>query len=877
MSASSSSSSSSFSPHLPSRTHGTMPQQAHKMPGFFTFKDAINLLMRMRIKTTPPSEKRLIKLRTLNIAIKSDNFLSDSSETLRKVSLLFKQFYLQKNASPELDQRIALGYPIQETQKIDDLTDYHREQDGRFWKEAIQKLFPDAEFRLEYSYVFLVKHRELIFDLTVHHKLSIVESSEEVSGKIENLVHEIRYAPSKENIIYVMVKLDTEEKKTEKDTQLASIVKKRDEILKLLEPHKQTYSNTKFPPLFSVICLLEISEEISLIAFDDHSFRSIIKSGSYAPTMIELQQQMINISMSSQVALDRAASIPPPPILTPDKFLNGESYQKYKALGLTFNPSDSEKAEIIPILASANQKMIESLIFSMQKKDILDDETTMYLASECLKRLELLFEKSVEHQDISVKYFMLHELIAEELLLLLNLTKPYSEDNFNQIVSDLAASNSYEIPSLARPFSSGVAAFNASMSAVSKSINAPPKMIISSSSYYELEETSSFKAAKNELLSNFRCYRFNAQRLDKSLKSILDLRFNPDVLALSIRSCPTSKGPIYSDSEKIKKFLNSIHLNLPEGHHMTVILDVTNDTLNSEEITNFVNSFTNSILNEELSFILFRSGHKFLQFGVDKINAGYAELFSMNETLKQNFMNLPGTLKGLDYQGLCHLMACASSEIDAYTELHCENNQHIYNYLSSHIGEGVRNGIKLYPSLDPKSYYFQIFPVTTIKLDHHEWRDYPEPKEELALVLAETIIRLAIREGIPVIRRDSFGYNETVICDIGDTLRISVGSHTQEQMDRLCEIIMDCHDTIQRFSSPESRPKRMRTLKEIILKRPAKSPSRVLPITSTPEQEQERPHNEPFFNDLDSLRTQSLYDSTSSSPFTRLINALKSL
>lgn len=810
------------------------------------FAKAISILMERSVKIKDPTQNRREKLSAVDDSIQAldpDSFLSP---LVKKVVLLFQTHYLQKNADPDYLQRAQLGYPLQVNQEIENELGYHREQASVFWFEVIDALFPNAEMNFRDSSKTLVNFPLLAADLGLQHAVLQITQPEEFLDHLYDI--ELASGPTEKSSsgkLYLILSLSEAEKQVPKVHHGAILNGKEQALREYIEREEMNDTIAKlFPEGVTVIGRLEVTETLSFIIYQNDSLMRLIGPGAYAPTMLQLHE--INPSkLPLSGTLMTPDSIPPSPSFGEmvRTFTESENYKSYLALAKTYEGHSAERQENPVILASANANLIDKLLDEMKNNSTLNSSNELRnMIHLSLQRLEILLQKSVEQKDHSVKYNMLHELIAEELLLQLNLIHPYKPDDFNQTLTNIRKDEQYQILPYSISSSSGMAAFNDSIRAVAMTFPGRLQIYFLESSYYEIQKLHAFSSYRGDNSSRFKILKISNRKFLKEIRkrSHSDSLF-PDIFALTIRSTPSHKGADYTPFAEVKEGLDMLLQRQPEGKHLSVLLDVTNDSFSSDEIRSLINGYAESIENRSVSFILFRSGHKFLQLGVDKFNAGSAELYSNHQELKDNFRQTEGALTGLDYQSLTHFTSCAHTEIDSYTKLHQQNTKILYDYLRPRLSEKEENGLTLYLNEDEKAYFIQITPQTTIQPSHEEWQEPHATQEGLNNVVVEALCRMANRNGIAVTPRDSFGYNETVTCQIGETIRISVGTHSPDQMEKLCKIIEELHETIRDFTPRGINAKRIERERDDVDAPPAKrhtsDPHLSAPASSSIEEE----------------------------------------
>lgn len=313
----------------------------------------------------------------------------------------------------------------------------------------------------------------------------------------------------------------------------------------------------------------------------------------------------------------------------------------------------------ITLLCSANAKLFEGLKDS-SINTLLADPNKGPVINSSLNRVEHLMKLSLENTDNYPVYALYHELLAEELLLLLNITKPYSQEDFQKIYLEnrertLEMLYTYDEtqrppqprePPIVVPFSSGSSCANAVLRGFHQ---IKPDAVISCFSDNYFETTATLLELKgNSILEEEKPSHvsIDSKQWWDNLNSIGYTREAPDVVYLDFRSNVSVDATEYQ-SKPLDLLTDILLKRRPEDKPLTLALDVTLDKLHSKEIDQFISEHRDEIDQGKLNIILYRSGQKFDQLGVDKFNAGYMEVHSSDpkererpfRTWKANWMD----------------------------------------------------------------------------------------------------------------------------------------------------------------------------------------------------------------------------------------------
>ncbi len=314
------------------------------------------------------------------------------------------------------------------------------------------------------------------------------------------------------------------------------------------------------------------------------------------------------------------------------------------------------------LLASATAKMILGL-----SKMIVEPLDPSVQAS--LKRIDELVKHSLTTSSFK-EFSFYHELLHEEILFLLDKSRPYPSSRMDEMSSPHATFEEAYLQSkqaLKRlPHRTpNVLAFNSCMACVDALIKAevrmlgrPPKIAGLQGSYFEITDhfREDVKAQPDQSPSFI-----SADHTLQDIKGLVDMLF------LEVHPCANPDATEYQRNP-VETIIKTA-LAKQSGNRLTVALDATLDKVDSKELMRLIDAFEAEVNSGALDIVIYRSAQKFDQLGVDRINAGYMEVYSEN-TLGDACKSVGGGLEGADYQMLTHLHAHAHAEIHQFQWLH---------------------------------------------------------------------------------------------------------------------------------------------------------------------------------------------------------------
>ncbi|WP_420422165.1 hypothetical protein [Simkania sp.] len=522
-----------------------------------------------------------------------------------------------------------------------------------------------------------------------------------------------------------------------------------------------------------------------------------IPTGGYTPSMTQCSGLIHSIEGSQAFANIRptGVTVELEQFANPGEFMDHAAVQNYAALGAAFRFANKADPSAVELLSSANYRMLMHLEPSLEVA--MQDPAKAKLINASLNRLAALMNLSAEHCNNHTTFSLYHELISEEVLLLLNICQPYQEGAFHEIFLEnrehgLGALDPEVGPEALAPFDPTVVPMHSGMACVDGIVRSlrqdKPNLGIAclDDNYFETFNTlgeMSGTSIDGKQKPNF--YAIEATDIGGSISKLKADGKDPDLVFLDLRPSPSMKAKSY-DTKDLNEMTTQLLKDRKAETPLTLAVDITLDKMHSKEFEEFLNEHHQAIEDGRLNVVLYRSGHKFDQLGVDKFNAGYMQVYTTNEALRGHFENLGGTLEGLDYQALCHFHKSAHIEMHQYVKKHYKNTNVIYQRLESLISNPT-SFLSLTPKSDTKSYYLEF--------------QYPKTGQlanRTQSLLMDFTIERAKRAGVNLTFRDSFGFNESSIASIGSPrTRLSVGTHSPEELEVIAQIFSDFEQAAQ--------------------------------------------------------------------------------
>ncbi len=134
-------------------------------------------------------------------------------------------------------------------------------------------------------------------------------------------------------------------------------------------------------------------------------------------------------------------------------------------------------------------------------------------------------------------------------------------------------------------------------------------------------------------------------------------------------------------------------------HPLTVTLDATIDFIQSKHLQEFLEHFSQQIIDGRLNVVIFRSGQKFDMLGMDDYYGSCFYMINNGQSQWQTFQDLftqeAYACDDLSFQWFCLSYKHIRQEMDAYRQLIFENTRQILNQAPSILLPGGNSNIKL--------------------------------------------------------------------------------------------------------------------------------------------------------------------------------------
>lgn len=505
-----------------------------------------------------------------------------------------------------------------------------------------------------------------------------------------------------------------------------------------------------------------------------------ITIAGHTPTMISLWQTLLT-DVSAQMRLETVSSVSTKAF---DDFLSLGAIENYIAYS---NRSDKDNPFVL------TSRAFVKLIFGLQEKGLslkFHDPIYRPFIQGSLERIEHLIGEALKQRNDYFAFTLSHELIAEEILLLVNILAPYEPEDFQSTYA-----KNHPLKDLPHPvvglFASGSGASNAIIRGYKK-YNSEFNLAISQHAYFELHSYISLLKSHsiNHEEDVFHVRFLDTSNTEASIQTLHAEKYFPDIMFLENHNNVSSAIKEYHQTDTIAA-TRALLSSRPVDRPLTIVLDITLDKLHSKEVDRFLLAFSKEINEGRLHIILFRSAHKFDQLGMDKINAGYVIVYSTDAHMKEIFSNLTGQIQGLDYQFLTHLHTFAHFEIHDYNKIHYHNAERVYHKLCALINHPT-SFLKFMPKPDRKLPFFDIrYPLVRSPF-----------ASQFQQLLFHYLINEGAKEGVAIIRRAGFGFSETTLTTIGENIiRVSMGSQCPNDVEKIAAIFLRLESKLQAYLS----------------------------------------------------------------------------
>ncbi len=415
--------------------------------------------------------------------------------------------------------------------------------------------------------------------------------------------------------------------------------------------------------------------------------------------------------------------------------------------------------------AEIGQAKWEEITKNPALREILDG--TLYKIKIQLANAEL-------HKNDYNKFNQAIELAHNELAILLELTAPFSRDDFSSIYQEALQIVPQELKSsvqagVAKTAMNVYTGIELALSKMTAGENRTPVRAYCPNLYYE---TVSFSGQAHPI----------EEAINTATISHIDhysTQFNSNI---RVESAHTNYE-VTDVAGDIQKLLAA----RPDTKHLTVSVDCTIDYFNSPRVAALLELFKQEIQDGKLNFVFFRSGQKFEMLGMDNyygapyyiVNNGQSPWVSFN----QQFSAPAFKTDSLSMQWFCLSNRYASGLIDAYRNQVFKNSREILNRVPA----------SLRPQLDPSQQRVRVNTVEASMdaafIDIKVSGSFHRIRSK---ALMASFLNHCIEQDVKTDARGSFGFSHpnittiSVDSDSSTSLRITPGINSEEN-----EVIVD--------------------------------------------------------------------------------------
>ncbi|HXW81275.1 MAG TPA: hypothetical protein VEJ84_17365, partial [Acidimicrobiales bacterium] len=225
------------------------------------------------------------------------------------------------------------------------------------------------------------------------------------------------------------------------------------------------------------------------------------------------------------------------------------------------------------------------------------------------------------------------------------------------------------------------------------------------------------------------------------------------------------------------------------GQH-TVIMDVTLNHLGEAQIAAVLVKAKRYIDDGTLNLVFVQSGTKFMQHGMDLVGIGLSMVFNDGKSWGE-FNTKMAAYKDLvpdqDRTYIAKMLLNNKEELGAYLQKIRKNTLLLSESLKRALA-AEDNALQLTINEDPETVYLAIKPkdsfVTTVTKKPAE----EDNRKEVNQKVYKDHLLPALR-GLPIVGRDSFGFNLTNLGECITTIRVTLGIEDKGLLDKYCEVI----------------------------------------------------------------------------------------
>ncbi len=491
--------------------------------------------------------------------------------------------------------------------------------------------------------------------------------------------------------------------------------------------------------------------------------------GGFVPPPILLMENWFQMVGDTEPIL-RALSIETRAVFDPDQknqdlaltffdsfesFLGHESFQSFKALPAS---SDEDYLKILP-------KITSKLIASFQGQGVheaFEAANLQPLLQFCYQRMVCGMHHAVNDSADFLKCLEHINLIHEEIATLLAVCQPYKAADFDPVMRQVSQVK-YPIHDIEPQFyfkNSGMSCLRGALDAM------------------EVCKASADPAGSARLQINFSKNNYFENKFFPSLAQFHEVGNMPtsakplDVyLGCFHPSCNTSATRyVEENTVRMVDWFFSKNLVAP---HFLVVIDNTISLMGDNPMSEFLAYHQHRIADQSLSVVEIRSLQKTAQAGFDMYAGGAVAVYSHCAPLLEAFAAQDAqTVHAVgNLQGIMHFEKTLGAELDERrmaivdTARRLNTPEDTLGFpRSMRAGEGCDEVIQVVANDDPES------PFVHLSLNNR----FVETTGDL---LASHLARKAAKEPekFPLTHRDSFGFNQTNVSDIGTHMRLSPG------------------------------------------------------------------------------------------------------
>ena len=377
------------------------------------------------------------------------------------------------------------------------------------------------------------------------------------------------------------------------------------------------------------------------------------------------------------------------------KFLAGPTTQKLKDLA-----KQHEQSPYISVLGQGTADLLEGL-GKPGMPDInkaYNDKGLNDLLQTSLHRITTAAQEASFRPDDFFHFMNQMEVIHQQIQAMLEIARPYGDDAFSSgLLGYLGDTIPEGLTPVAELYPSAMHTLATTLAAA-EALKGNNKLKIATlkDSYYE----SPWAISRGK---TYDVWTLDGKALED--QQPIDASLTPDRPGKDGRTDRTASRDLKEN--KLDVFLGEFRHNVSKGRNVyaledleqqvdrlfdeglvsdkfTVVIDNTVDKLRSDQVKSFLDHNADKIRDGKLNVVIMRSAQKFDMLGMDNYYGGF--LYGVNDPEKfapfnERLGNPEDRLKGLNRQGLTHLVNSAPASLDAYRSGVMGNTKAIYDAL----------------------------------------------------------------------------------------------------------------------------------------------------------------------------------------------------